>query len=80
MTSPGLTPDTIRSDIADVLEAPLEEVEEGTNLLDLGLDSVRIMMLAQRWSDATGQVVEFASLAEEPELGAWSRYLAELEA
>lgn len=75
MTSTRPTLETIRSDIASALDADPASIEEGVNLMDLGLDSIRIMDLARRWSDATGWTVEFGVLAEEPELGAWWRYV-----
>ncbi|MCG8468291.1 MAG: phosphopantetheine-binding protein [Gemmatimonadetes bacterium] len=61
----------MRADIAAILDQPTSLVEDGVNLLDLGLDSLRIMELADRWSQASGVFVDFAMLAEEPEVTAW---------
>ena len=66
----ALTLDQMRADIADVLQESPEVVVAGENLLDLGLDSIRIMALAERWS-RPGVRVEFADLAERIELAAW---------
>lgn len=71
MTDGVFTIDRLRQDIADILEVPASDIENGVSLVDLGLDSMRIMELAERWSDEMGTVVDFASLAEHPEVGAW---------
>lgn len=72
-----LTRDTLRADIAEILDCSTEEIEAGINLLDLGLDSLRIMQLAERWSEAGDASVDFGSLAEDPELEAWVRLVSE---
>lgn len=72
-----LTLEMIRHDIAAALEEEPERIQEGENLLDLGLDSVRIMLLVHRWTEVSGVAMDFGSLAEEPELGAWWRYFEE---
>ena len=66
----SLTIEQMRADIADVLQEPLASIVDGGNLLDLGLDSIRIMALAERWS-RPGARVEFDELAEYPELTHW---------
>ena len=71
MNQPVLTLERMREDIATILEEPVSDVEDGLNLLDLGLDSMRIMELAQRWSEESGVFVEFGSLVEDPEINAW---------
>ena len=65
-----LTLEQMRADIADVLEEDPALIAAGENLVDLGLDSIRIMTLAERWSQP-GARVEFGELAEYPELGRW---------
>lgn len=72
----SLTPETMRADIAEMLDCDPAEIEEGVNLLDLGLDSLRIMQLTERWSHTADVPVDFASLAEDPEFGAWVRLVA----
>lgn len=71
MNEPKVTRERMRADIAEILDQPVAVVEDGMNLLDLGLDSMRIMELAERWTEESGGFVDFASLAEHPELGAW---------
>ena len=77
MTDSARTLERIREDVAAILEAPVSAVEDGMNLLDLGLDSMRIMELAQRWSDESGAFVDAASLMEEPEVTAWWKRVAD---
>lgn len=77
MTEGTLTLERMRADVAELLEERPEAIEVGVSLLDLGLDSLRIMELAERWSRRTGTVVDFASLAEEPELGAWWKLVSD---
>lgn len=70
------TREILRADIAEMLDCDVDEIEEGVNLLDLGLDSLRIMQLTERWSHSAAVPVDFASLAEDPELGAWVRLMS----
>ncbi|WP_371495285.1 phosphopantetheine-binding protein [Kitasatospora sp. NBC_00374] len=77
MTSaiPGLDPDSLRADLADLLDEPAEEIGDDDDLRDLGLDSIRLMSLISLWR-ARGARVEFADLAETtPTVRAWSAYL-----
>ncbi len=64
----------VRSDIADVLEIDVTELEDGIRLDDLGMDSVRIMELLDRWRRA-GADVDFMVLAEDPHLEHWLKVL-----
>lgn len=75
MSGEALTLERLRADIVSVLPEAPDAIGDDENLLDLGLDSIRIMMLAHRWTEAVGRPVEFAVLAEEPILSAWLRYL-----
>lgn len=70
MTSDLMTLDDMRRDIAEVLDEHPEAVVAGDNLVDLGIDSIRIMALAQKWS-RPGAPIDFADLAEYPELQRW---------
>ena len=71
MSSTSLTLEDMRRQIAAILDLPISSVEDGVNLLDLGLDSMRMMELATRWSDNSDLYVDFASLAEHPEIRTW---------
>lgn len=66
--------DRLRADVADVLAADVD-VGPDADLVELGIDSVRMMILIRRWQDA-GFGIEFADLAAEPTLANWERLLA----
>lgn len=66
----GLTLERVREDIAEVLSAELSTLDNEDNLLDLGLDSIRIMTLAERWRQA-GAEASFVELAERPTVAQW---------
>lgn len=65
-----LTLERMRADIARILHEDPAAIGDADNLMDLGLDSIRAMALAARWREA-GARIEFAELAERPELGHW---------
>lgn len=77
MTSLSITLEDMRRQIAAILEQPVSAVEDGVNLLDLGLDSMRMMELAMRWSEESGLYVDFGSLAEHPEIRTWWKLLSD---
>ncbi|MFL6121859.1 phosphopantetheine-binding protein [Actinophytocola sp.] len=66
-----LTSDVVRADVASLLHVLPEESD---NLFEFGLDSVRVVMLVERWREA-GAEVSFVQLAEAPTLGEWLRIL-----
>lgn len=68
--STALTRDRVVSDLSALLDLPADELTEDANLIDLGLDSVRLMSLVERWR-SEGVLVDFVDLASDPELGAW---------
>lgn len=70
-----LTPESIRAEVAELLHVSQETISDTENLFDLGLDSIRIMSLLERWRDA-GAEVSFVELAERPTLGDWWALLA----
>lgn len=70
----------MRADVAEVLYLDPSEVGDDDNLLDLGIDSIRLMTLAQRWTEAAGARVAFADLALRPELRHWWRLAGEAAA
>lgn len=73
-----LTREAMIEDIIEILEADPAEfagVAEGTadvDLLDVGLDSVRMMTLIERWR-ARGSGADFVEFAEDPSLQEWFR-------
>ncbi|GGW08551.1 hypothetical protein GCM10010264_35620 [Streptomyces globisporus] len=75
MTAVALTLEQLRADVADILGEAPEEIPVDENLVDYGLDSVRLMALAAAWRRDHGIEVAFADLAEKPALDAWAPLL-----
>lgn len=65
-----LTLARMRQDIAEMLHEDPSEILDDDNLMDLGLDSMRLMTLASRWREA-GAPMEFADLAADATLAHW---------
>ncbi|MGK5637456.1 phosphopantetheine-binding protein [Streptomyces sp. URMC 126] len=67
--------DTLRHDVADVLGEDPADLPDDEDLRDLGLDSIRLMSLVERWR-ARGLAADFTELAEaEPTLRGWHALL-----
>ncbi|MCR3750345.1 phosphopantetheine-binding protein [Lentzea californiensis] len=67
-----ITADQVRADVAALLGVEPDGLDPRADLLDLGLDSMRIMSLVERWRAAGVPGLEFADLAEQPELARWT--------
>jgi bifunctional isochorismate lyase/aryl carrier protein len=65
-----LSLDRLRSDVAEVLAEEPGSFADDDNLIDRGLDSIRLMSLATRWRDA-GFEAGYLELAQEPTVAAW---------
>lgn len=65
-----LTLEQMRLDIARLVNEAPEELENDDNLLDWGLDSMRIFNVSVEWNK-TGIELRFADLAENPTLAGW---------
>ncbi|MEZ0492091.1 phosphopantetheine-binding protein [Kineococcus sp. TBRC 1896] len=63
----------LRTDVAEILGLDPAELTEDEDLFDRGMDSVRLMALLGRWRAAGVGDLEFADLAEQPELRHWAR-------
>ncbi|MFE5329757.1 phosphopantetheine-binding protein [Embleya sp. NPDC056575] len=72
----ALTLELIRTDVADILGEDPADIPDDENLVDYGLDSVRVMALVERWTRDHGVSVDFADLAERPTLEGWSELLS----
>ncbi|WP_129260765.1 phosphopantetheine-binding protein [Streptomyces sp. M3] len=70
-----LSAERIRADVAELIGCDPTEIEPEENLTDLGLDSVRTMVLIDRWRAAGAASLEYADLAEQPELAHWTELL-----
>jgi bifunctional isochorismate lyase/aryl carrier protein len=73
-SSSPFTLQRVREDIARVLQTDVEDIADTDNLIDHGLDSIRLMSLVQQWQ-ADGAPVAFDPLAEYPEINHWLRLL-----
>lgn len=71
------TLERLRADVADVLGEDPADIPDEENLADLGLDSVRLMSLVERWRTDHGLTVSFVELAEKPGILAWWDLLRE---
>jgi bifunctional isochorismate lyase/aryl carrier protein len=69
-----MTADTIRAQIAELLGEDAGQIADDDNLIDWGLDSIRLMTLVERWR-AAGALVELSDLAERPTIAAWAELL-----
>jgi|SRR6218665_106801 len=70
-----LSPQQVRQDVAELLAQTASEISEDENLLERGMDSIRIMSLVERWR-RTGAEVSFVELAEKPTLTDWYALLS----
>lgn len=71
-----MTDEQVIGDVAGVLGVDPAELTAQTDLLDAGLDSVRIMSLVEKWRSAGHAEIDFPTLAGEPVLGTWIELLA----
>ena len=69
-THTPLTLESMRADIAQLVNEAPEELGNDDNLLDWGLDSMRIFSLTVEWNKI-GVELSFADLAENPTLADW---------
>ncbi len=65
------SPSDVRAEVAELLGLSADAVDPGGNLVSQGLDSIRMMSLAGKWR-RRGVDVDFATLAAEPTIEAWS--------
>lgn len=65
-----LTREAVREQVAELLYEDPAELTDDEDLIDWGLDSVRIMTLVEQWRKQ-GVQITFADLAERPTLADW---------
>lgn len=65
-----ITLEQMRAEIAEIMHEDPSAIGDHDSLIDLGLDSIRAMILLQRWSD-TGLQLNFPAFGEKPELAYW---------
>lgn len=66
----ALTFEQLRQDVAAILKEDASQIGDEDNLVDWGLDSIRLMALTLQWQRA-GVAIEFSQLAERPQLATW---------
>lgn len=66
----------IIDEVAAALGVRPEELTDQTDLLDAGLDSVRIISLVEKWRSAGHAHIDFPTLASDPVLGSWLEILS----
>ncbi|WP_224244037.1 isochorismatase family protein [Hyalangium gracile] len=72
--TPALSRQQVREDVAELLQSEAVPHDD-ENLLEKGLDSLRIMSLVERWR-RTGAEITFVQLAERPTLSEWYALLS----
>ena len=72
--SEGITLQEVHELVAQLLREPVESIETDEDLLNRGLDSVRIMSLVEKWRREGKN--HFADLAENPTVVDWYRLLS----
>ncbi|SDZ41108.1 bifunctional isochorismate lyase / aryl carrier protein [Evansella caseinilytica] len=65
----------LREQVAEMLEEDPAQLSAAENLLDRGLDSIRMMSLVEKWR-SNGAEITFVDLAEQPTLSNWLKLLA----
>ncbi|WP_432533791.1 phosphopantetheine-binding protein [Kineococcus arenarius] len=71
----GLTGERVRADVARLLGCDPADLDADEDLLDRGLDSIRLMSLVENWRRAGASGLEFPDLAEQPVLRRWEELL-----
>ena len=66
----SLSLERLRNDVAEVLAEEPGSFADDDNLIDRGLDSIRLMSLATRWREA-GFEAGYLDLAQQPTVEAW---------
>ena len=74
-----LTLERMRADLARVLDCTPAEIGDDDNLMDLDLDSMRMLGLVLAWGN-TGLQLEFSQLAEHSTLRQWWTVVQRLQA
>lgn len=67
-----VTLESMRADVAAIIHENPEDIDFEDNLMDLGLDSMRLMNLILAWQEA-GVDLDFGEFAEEFTLAGWWR-------
>ncbi|GAA4972214.1 phosphopantetheine-binding protein [Actinoplanes utahensis] len=60
----------LHEQIAQVIDEPADSFGPDDDLMDVGLDSIRLMILVERWRSG-GMHLGFVELAEQPTVNGW---------
>ena len=60
----------LRAVVLPLLDEDSQDLDDGENLIDYGLDSVRMMALAARWRQVHSDI-DFVALAKDPSIDSW---------
>ena len=74
-----LTLEQMRADLAKILLEDPADIHDDDNLIDLDLDSMRMLGLVLAWGN-TGLPLEFSQLAEHTTLRQWWAVVQQLQA
>lgn len=69
-----MTLEQLRADVARMIGEPPEEIALDDNLLDWGLDSMRLLSLLIDWNEA-GLKLDISELSEHTTLNGWWRVI-----
>jgi bifunctional isochorismate lyase/aryl carrier protein len=70
MSTPLLTKEQMRADIAEMLHETPDAIRDDDDLMDYGVDSMRLLNLIVKWGEQ-GVEIDFADMAEAPTLANW---------
>ncbi|WP_313146749.1 phosphopantetheine-binding protein [Stenotrophomonas sp.] len=79
MSNDVLDLERMRADVARVLDCGAADIGDDDNLMDLDLDSMRMLGLVLAWGN-TGLPLEFSQLAEHSTLRQWWAVVQKLQA
>ena len=74
-STPVLTLEKLRADVARMVGEAPEDIALDDNLMDVGLDSMRMLNLIMGWNEA-GLKIDFSDLAEHTTLEGWWKVLS----
>lgn len=74
-SAPVLTLEKLRADVARMVGEAPEDIALDDNLMDVGLDSMRMLNLIMGWNEV-GLKIDFSDLAEHTTLEGWWKVLS----
>lgn len=65
-----LTLQLVRQQVSELLDEKLSDIDDNEDLIDKGLDSIRIMSLVEKWR-SIGVDITFMKLVKRPTISNW---------